>query len=447
MIKHLRIALITITVLIALLPQAYGQQKSRHIFFWTHGIGGTADQFGSLPLVLKRELNGEVLFFPYEYETASDLKSVPEFQTGFNNFVNSKLSQIGGLQETDQITIGGYSQGGIIVFKWLLSLSESVAPADQKILSSVHNFITVSTPYWGANIANIGKALKPFFGSWTPLSQFGKRQLEDMSIGSEAVFAMAHSLSSNKMIEKIQSLTQNIRFLQINGYFLPSTLSSLFPETLILDEDLAVNDYSTPLSFFSYLEKSYSPENKTIVETSDFKAPNFAIEARTAEGWHLTDVKKVLGRAAEYFPSINPPSMVDVPSSCLDVPMEKCRSGSAQLIVNFVNQKPLEPLISIHRRYSLVIKVHLTSHGLQAYDLAEHKTIQIETEDSLNNNSHNLSVTDSQVIRQFTGRLKTGSVETFKLKIQAPGYTSKEVNAPVSSGKSTLIEIYLEKIL
>lgn len=110
--------------------------------------------------------------------------STYDFAKNFHDHVLSRV-KAGTISVNDKISLIMHSQGGIVGNIWLNMIRQT----DMVLFSQVDSFITLSTPHWGADMANLGKKL--FFtlpATWgNPLSPIGRIELNEMSYGSGTI--------------------------------------------------------------------------------------------------------------------------------------------------------------------------------------------------------------------------------------------------------------------
>ena len=177
-------------------------ESGEHHIFLLHGIGGSKATFGALEAILSKQ-SPCYKARTFEYKTGS-LETPHDFAKDFHAYV-SGLS----LRSSDKISLVMHSQGGLVGTLWLKFLKENNLPQ----LKQLDSFITLSTPFWGTNIANVGKKL--FYslppGMINPISPFGRNELNEMSYGSATIKTFVESF------DEIFSGVGNLRPLIIGG--------------------------------------------------------------------------------------------------------------------------------------------------------------------------------------------------------------------------------------
>lgn len=162
----------------------------RHHVFLLHGIGGNKGTFGSLEEILNKQHPCQKAR-TFEYRTGSQLTTY-DFAQDFHQYVTSLPP--GEIRSFDKISLVMHSQGGLVGSLWLKLMNQINNP----LLKQVDSFITLSTPFWGADIANIGKrffyTLPP--GVENPISPFGRNELNEMSYGSSTIQDLVKNLDT-----------------------------------------------------------------------------------------------------------------------------------------------------------------------------------------------------------------------------------------------------------
>lgn len=212
------------------IPQVFSQQitkdivKPRHYIFLIHGIGGNKTHFGYMELALasmlsKKDPSTEYILQSIEYDTGNNEKAPYEFAQD----VDLKIKRVTAeatFKREDKISFIMHSQGGLIGSIWLFqSMLSSPGYSTPEIVKHVDSFITLGTPFWGAKTAQWGSEVKAFadsLGVSVPLP-YGRKELEQMSFGSDMIFDFRMAMLDPKYQEIIQQLKQHVRFLNIVG--------------------------------------------------------------------------------------------------------------------------------------------------------------------------------------------------------------------------------------
>lgn len=183
MIKYL---LLTAIMLVSF--KTFACETRNHIFL-IHGISGSINTFGSMEKYLNK-IDACNVTTSFGYDTGNSSLSTYDFANHFHKFVMDKVNA-GTISNSDKISLIMHSQGGVIGNIWL----NTIRQIDQSLFLQVDSFITLSTPHWGADMANLGKSI--FFtlppGMGNALSPFGRIELNEMSYGSGTIREMVWS--------------------------------------------------------------------------------------------------------------------------------------------------------------------------------------------------------------------------------------------------------------
>jgi hypothetical protein len=176
--------------------------ETRNHIFLIHGISGSVNTFGSMEKYLNK-IDVCNVTTSFGYETGNSFLSTYDFAQHFHQFVMDKV-KAGIILNSDKISLIMHSQGGVIGNIWLNSIRQT----DHSLFLQVDSFITLSTPHWGADMANLGKSI--FFslppGMGNALSPFGRIELNEMSYGSGTIREMVWSHDDVLHSGKIRSL-------------------------------------------------------------------------------------------------------------------------------------------------------------------------------------------------------------------------------------------------
>lgn len=167
---------------------AFAECDSRNHIFLIHGIGGGKGTFGSLEKILNAQ-SACYQARSFEYDTGSE-RTPKEFSQAFHKYISA--FSIG---PQDKVSLVMHSQGGLVGVFWLNHLLQE----KNELLNKIDAFITLSTPFWGASTARVGKALfysLPRKYETNPLSPFGRNELNEMSFGSATIHEMSQSLEN-----------------------------------------------------------------------------------------------------------------------------------------------------------------------------------------------------------------------------------------------------------
>ncbi len=214
----MRASIFLIGLFFSIITQA--QEKcpdKRQFIFLVHGVGGNKNSFGHMEKYLRKTLNKNNSchqIYSFEYPTGDSRFNTKYFAHLLGQFILKKTN-VHSLEANDKISLIMHSQGGLV---GQLFLRQVQTAPPQSRLYQLHNmfdsFITLGTPYWGADTANIGRrVLFPLpFQRKNPVSPFGKKELNDMSYASDIILELKNNF------EQIFHSDLGIRPLAIAGH-------------------------------------------------------------------------------------------------------------------------------------------------------------------------------------------------------------------------------------
>lgn len=380
--------------------------KMHHIFL-IHGIGGSAKTFGSLADYLNA-LDSCHLARAFEYETGSGLEP-KEFSNHFNTFVEGQLRE-GMIDRSDKISLIMHSQGGIVGAFWIkqLLLSQS------DLLFQIDSFITLSTPFWGAEMANLGKKL--FFTLpqhvENPLSPFGREELNQMSFGSDNI---------RTILSSFRSLFDHnlIRPLAIGGFHEKGS-------EIIGEGDVVVPIYSS------------RPDHYQLERITSLKREFDSIESD--EFRKLTKIPFVSVPAAHI--RMDLPGIADLPKSC--VHSKKCLHPAVEHIVRHLRGQTIE----VKHLDLKTFRISLFVNNLDQFNLSQ-KDLEINIVHR-GPSSIKPSLTYSAPAKRqdgasFTieGKLKASQTNVITLNLSIKNYIQRNITVPIEGGYSSLVSLEL----
>lgn len=175
--------MLKLLIILLLTPVLSWACETKNHIFLIHGIGGNRTTFGQMETYLN-QFDKCFVTTSFEYDTGNSFLSTYDFAQSFNNHVQDKIKS-GVISVHDKVSLIMHSQGGIVGNIWLNMIRQT----DMVLFSQVDSFITLSTPHWGADMANLGKKL--FFTlpeTWgNPISPIGRIELNEMSYGSGTI--------------------------------------------------------------------------------------------------------------------------------------------------------------------------------------------------------------------------------------------------------------------
>lgn len=382
-----------------------------HHVFLLHGVGGSKATFGSLPTLLEKEISC-VRARTFEYKTGSNLTTY-DFAKDFNDFLNQEKNK--SLFPEDKISLIMHSQGGLVGSLWL----KNFAARDPIISRQVSSFITLSTPFWGADTAHIGKVLfysLPFERNF--LSPFGKNELNEMSYGSSTIMDLALHLDSTwDMFPKIRPL-------------IVAGMKKLYGPRL-LEDDVIVPTYAMNPSRFYLSETLNLFDKPTLVPSKAFTKGR---------------EQKMVIVSADHI-KLTQSGVADIPKTCLrDV---NCGHPSLKAILSQlrgqeVKQDKSYPLTRF--RVTLVFNnPELLNYDEKDLSLVVGKLgedVQVPTIERLNPFSGN-SQRKTGFAFSFSGISKKDGEKEVSVMLKYRNRVLKTYEVPVKPGTSSFIEVTL----
>ncbi len=214
--------------------------SKKHFIFFVHGIGGSAQTFGSFPEALAGHLNKakpdtshEALTFVYP--TSNQTLTPNEFAVLLGEFIDQTVVK-SGIQKGDKISLISHSQGGLVSLIWYfqaylqnqkkLKTAVGMIPNHLRDNNDFHSehldkidaIISIGTPYWGSKLASFLTADGWFAELLSEkfFSKLGHRQLEEMSLKSETINRFRMNATSIPPA-LLSEMSKKIRPLNIAG--------------------------------------------------------------------------------------------------------------------------------------------------------------------------------------------------------------------------------------
>ncbi len=408
-----RIFLPFILFIFSSLSYAANCEGPRHHIFLLHGIGGDRGSFGYLPEVLGLE-NSCHRVRTFEYKTGSE-QNTYQFAHDFHRFMTSFPASE--LRSFDKISLVMHSQGGLVGALWLKFLVEYNHP----LKNQLDSFITLSTPFWGADIANIGKR---FFytlpeGVENPISPFGRNELNEMSYGSFTIRDLARN------IESIFKDVPKIRPLVLSG--LKKVHNSILGE-----DDMVVPTHSMRLEHFYLNDLINMADKPSVVPASLFTK---------------TEPKPFVIIPADHI-KMTQPGIAKIPKNCL----KNCNHPSLKHIVNHLSGKPVKQdnKYDIERfRVNVLINnplklnfddkdLRITIHGLD-------KETKVPWIERFRSGFGNAKLERGPSF-SFTGIAKRKGAQTLFVTLKYKDKSVKTYEVPVESGHSSFIDMTIVEL-
>lgn len=391
-----------LVVLFILSFPAFSCEIKNHIFL-IHGISGSVNTFGSMEKYLNK-IDACNVTTSFGYDTGNSKLSTYDFAQHFHAFVMDKV-RAGVIADADKISLIMHSQGGVIGNIWLNTIKQ----IDNNLFSKVDSFITLSTPHWGADMANLGKSI--FFtlppGMGNALSPFGRIELNEMSYGSGTIREMVWShdnLFSNG----------NVRPLALAGHKKGINLKT--------ESDVVVPVYSSRADHYKGdADVSLSSDETEVSFVKTKRTPLVLVNA--------THIK------------MDRPGIADIPKNCLSE--EFCNHPSIAAITNHLKGRSIASDETELKQFRVGLYVNNESS-----EIFDHNDIKLEVVKSPNFSLSALQGAYKGKAQLKLGRAFTVEGKSFKKGVQKIMLSLKLKNRiirliPVEAegGYSTLVNV------
>lgn len=274
------------------------RDRPQHLVVLIHGIAGEPSDFGAMEPALERHLATaddryawEVIHF--RYDTEDRKKSTQRFARDFGAFLKTQLLSAG---PEDRFSVVCHSQGGLVTSLLVANSLAGLEGFTPALMGRMDAWVTLGTPFWGAKSATFATPLAEVVnraGEVLP----GNRQLQDMSFGSDTIYALRHGL---RLLNEHDALG-HVRALNLAGY-VPG-FAAVAPFSAGSDEfedDTAVLVPSARMDFL-YVDG--------VAEPGDLAHDRF-------QQTHLGSFGLVVG--LHWLPFEHVQSLVDVPERCVE---------------------------------------------------------------------------------------------------------------------------------
>jgi pimeloyl-ACP methyl ester carboxylesterase len=440
--------------------------RPRHIIFLVHGIAAGRETFGHMSEALTKHLNeqdsADYIVENFVYATHNNKNNTEQFAKDLGNTINQYFLENGEINPQDKISIIAHSQGGLVSLIWIYRAALGDAEYNSKYIEHLDAFITLGTPFWGAKIALFGDTIKRMASKLNKnfLPFFGTKQLEDMSFGSPVIFNFRKNTIELSFQDILKKLNLQMRPVNFGGAAHSMKLLSPFAAGLKeYEDDSAVPLPSSRFDFIyaSSIKSGYS--DKDVLQSSEFNETHFA-------PFHVVDALHV-----SLMPAIPLWSAIAfIPKRCVE--NAECNHPTYKYILGHIKHEtkiPDEKLLSKMTAYLLDINVRLPNgdklpakkikiklrsddsdlKGFDPKELYGHgHSPNYENENNMENYRH-FYFTGTAANSFIPEKDRTGGMffkdKTMSIKISAPGYKSRLIEAKVRPTYSTFIEINLEK--
>lgn len=393
----------------ALVSSAYAKVcEGRNFIFLVHGINGSHKTFGSMATYLnqKNDCNQAEAFI---YDTGNSKLSTYHFSDDLNNFIKKSIAK-NNFNHKDKISLIMHSQGGIVGTLWL----NKIRTSDTEMFRKVDSFITLSTPYWGSSMADIGNNF--FFtlpeNQDNPISPVGRTELEEMSHGSSTIKAM-ESIYQDVFSHK------HIRALAIGG--LKRNFNAYFGE-----DDTTVSVYSSRPDHFSLTTKVNLDKKRDWVKKDAFTK---------------TELIPFVAVQATHF-KFDVPGVASLPSDCLTE--NECDHPSIGYILqHLAGEKVIAPTDEYaFRKYRVNIYI---DHWKDIINHSDDVSVELTKPDGEKEIIDFKFRPGSELSSSFSGIVDNSKESLIALQLFINKKLVKIVKAPIQGGFSTFLRFELEK--
>ena len=394
-------------------------EKTTEHFVLIHGIAGLDSHFGSLEKTLEAKIKCAQAHH-FSYKTSNSSLSVTDFANEVGEFIKSLPK---GTKKKD-LNLIGHSQGGLISLEWILLNYEN-----DPVVKRLNRYITLSTPFWGSDFANLGNAiLYPFGAQRNLISPAGRVQLVDMKYGSFKSF-----VTLNRLIKARSFISENIQVLNIAA-MAPFSLNWLENrESNLFEGDLIVNIPSMKLDSIFAIDHSFNYDEDEIIKSKIMKT-NIAKEVHT-RGMHIDFI---LGDGEDFH------GVADTPKSCIK--SEVCSNPSIDALLKFVKGETPKGNIEISNSVkSFELKVHVqVPFGYETDDITVsvlNETDQIKIREAVfGDESEPISkdIGGGTVMLRGSIMQKNKDIDLI-LEIKHPYLKTKKVSVRISKGLTTFL--------
>jgi len=381
-----------------------------HIFL-LHGLDGTPSSFGSMGAYLEKQ-SPCYKAYGFAYDTGNDKLTTYDFADDFHEYVEQRVKN-GTIGPYDKISMIMHSQGGIIGNIWL----ENILQKDPQLFSQVDSFITLSTPHWGAEIANIGNRV---FFTLLPdrlgarLSPFGKLELNEMSWGSRTIHNMMLSFST--------IWSSHLRPLAMGGIHKRNT-------KLLGEHDTMVPVYSSRADhYFLNQELDVNAEDGRI-EQAQFEKTN---------KMPFVVVK------ATHFAAFALPGIASIPTSCLD---SDCQHPTLGPVTDHLAGRAVASVTPTLREFRVNIYVDnkagsKISRKEARIKLLDHPHVHVPLLQRMRH-FHGKARLNQGVAFTVKGKVKSSGVHIVKLRLELEDKLERVIEVPVEGGFTSLVNFDL----
>ena len=355
-----------ILLAVIMLSLEMASAKSERLIIWIHGIGSSQRDTGFMKMALENHLpladdSQKYQFEFFDYDTVNPKKIIPDFVKDLGEFLTTKENEA---SKNTKVSLIAHSQGGLIVYEWLAQ-NCAVKKRKHPICSRIDSLTTLGSPLWGSRMASLAYDLKDKFGDILHLAEFGKAQLKDLSIYSDAVFSRLNLFTAPEH-QNFRDLFKNqIKLKVIIGYspVYSPILDPFFPGLGAIEDD------------FSVSVASADPQALTSINGQLGAVDMPPISYYKVKSMHMPSLKSIMAvyLKSEYLGSLlgsfDLPSLTDVDASCVDKNIELCKTPVLKPLINSILNRPDEDVKDVDfRSFAVVGKIDIEAGALTAIE-------------------------------------------------------------------------------
>ncbi len=402
-----------------------------------HGIGGSQGSFGAMKEALASHIKCSKTYY-YNYETGDSGLNTVDFAKGLNQFV-SELPASG----KKDINVVMHSQGGLVGLQWIInSYQENEGFAGNQV-KRLNHYISLSTPFWGSDIASIGRGF--FFGLGVDdnkISPFGKEQLMQMKYGSMQFLNMMDVLATASDSGLQKFLKEEVKILNIRGMMPHSRrVMKNMGGSQFWEGDMIVNTPSMQIDFnyANIVDTEYTAGYSDEVQMKSF---DFGDDAH-ASGTHL-DFFSLFGGVY---------GIVDVPDDCVE--LAECDHPGYKTLLDFVQTGAVNSNNEI-KKVVQGFDLHLEIEYPEDLALAQDITVAVSHNEEIDLSNYRLDgdlqkplrVYDEKVFVLIKGSiLNSNSNNGFvDIEIDHPEIETRTLRIPVEKGKVNYLKLSVDEI-
>ncbi len=332
------------------------QKKAEKLIIWIHGIGSSKADTGVMKETLEKHLprinNSKTYRFEFfDYDTLNPKLTITDFKNSLENYMTETEAN---LSKTTKVDIVAHSQGGLIIYLWLSE--RCVSPQNiHPICKRIESLTTLGSPLWGSRMANLAYGLKEKFGDILHLADFGKAQLKDLSLLSDATYKRLQLFSGSEHENFRNLFRKQIRLKVIRGHapINSKIWGAFFPGHGMVEDDMSVPVVST------------DPQVTIFSGRMEHKI-SIAAQYYMVKSMHMPSLKSIISKyigseeLAKLIGIFDYSSLTDVQRDCLSDSLEQCTTPVVKPIINSILNRPDPVQKTEFRSFALIGKINLS---------------------------------------------------------------------------------------